>query len=479
VRQGDKKLFLGGRLKRLRRDLGLTQTGFAEGLGLSPSYLNHLERNQRPVTAQLLLKLAETYAIDLRAFSGEIHADEEADLHEVLSDPLFRDLSVPRHEVSDVVENAPGAAAAMTRLYRAWRDQQRRQALSDPQGRLAGAEAPLAEDPSAWVRDHIQSCRNHFPELEALGEAISDELRAPSHDFEATATRRLADRHKVQVSVMPYDVMMHWLRRYDFHRRRLLLSEELGAPSRAFSVAYQLGLIEGADAINALLDAAGPPDLPTRRLLKVSLANYLAAAMMMPYAEFHRQAEALDYDIERLADRFASSFEQVCHRLTALSRPDARGVPFFMIRLDAAGNVSKRFAGAAFAFSRIGTACPRWNLHQTFAAPGQILTQAIETEDGSRYFTVSRTVSRPRAQGAGAAETRLAIGLGCELKYASRLVYAKALALDTLAATPIGPGCNRCERQMCPQRASAPLSRTLTVDEQSRTISPLPFETHG
>jgi predicted transcriptional regulator/plasmid maintenance system antidote protein VapI len=471
--RGGKKLFLGGRLKRLRRELGLTQTGLADGLGVSPSYLNHLERNQRPMTAQLLLKLAQAYDVDLRAFSGEIHAEEEADLHEVFADPLFKDLSVPRHEVSDVVENAPGAAAAMTRLYRAYRDQQRRQALAQPQDQASSAEARLADAPPAWVRDYLQSRRNHFPDLDALGEAISGELAARPHLFEAAATSRLAERHKIQVSVMTYDVMGPWLRRYDYHRRRLMLSEQLEPQSRAFAVAYQLALAEGAEAINALVEGSDAPDLPTRRLLKVSLANYLAAAAMMPYAAFHRAAEALAYDLSLLSARFAASFEQVCHRLTTLSRTGARGVPFFMIRIDPAGNISKRFAGAAFPFSRFGGACPRWNVHAVFKEPGRIATQVIETQDGARYFTVSRTA--PRAAGGG----ELAISLGCELKHAGKLVYAKGVDLEHPAVTEIGPTCTLCERQMCPDRAAAPLSRTLTIDEWSRTVSPLPFETHG
>lgn len=122
----ERKLFLGGRLKRLRRDLGLTQTAMASDLGVSPSYLNHLERNQRPVTAQVLLRLAETYDLDLRAFTGDADAGASADLQEALADPLFRDLAIPRHEVTDLAENAPATAEAVVRLYRAFLDARRR-----------------------------------------------------------------------------------------------------------------------------------------------------------------------------------------------------------------------------------------------------------------------------------------------------------------------------------------------------------------
>jgi predicted transcriptional regulator len=271
--------------------------------------------------------------------------------------------------------------------------------------------------------------------------------------------------------------MVDYLRRYDPHRRRLMLAETLEAPSRAFALAYQLAAMEHADAINAAVQAAEAPDLPTRRLLKVSLTNYLAGAVLMPYGQFHEAAESLAYDIAVLAARFGVSFEQACHRLTTLSRPSARGVPFFLVRIDQAGNVSKRFASVSFPFSRFGGACPRWNLHSVFRAPGRVITQIVETQDKARFFTLSRTVER--AGGLGAETSDLAIGLGCELKYASRLVYARGLDLSDPAVTEIGPTCRLCERQDCRERAAPPVTRTLVVDELSRSVSPFPFETHA
>jgi hypothetical protein len=470
----ERKLFLGGRLKRLRRDLGLTQTKMAEDLGVSPSYLNHLERNQRPVTAQVLLRLAQAYDLDLRSFTTEPDAAGEADLAEVLADPLFRDLAIPRHEVVELAENAPGAAEAMVRLYRAYADRRRREAL----GTANGAALPEGLDatPADWVRDFIQARKNWFPELDELGERLAGELGTPGWGFEAAAAERLKSRHNVQVRVFPVHVMVDYLRRYDFHRRRLLLSETLEAPSRAFALAYQLASMEHAEAIAAAVQAAEAPDLPTRRLLKVSLTNYLAAAILMPYAAFQEAAEALAYDIGVLAARFGVSFEQACHRLTTLSRPNARGVPFFLVRIDQAGNVSKRYASVSFPFSRFGGACPRWNLHSVFRAPGRVVTQIVETPDRTRFFTLSRTVER--SGGLGAERSDLAIGLGCELKYAGRLAYARGLDLDNPVVTEIGPTCRLCERQDCRERAAPPVTRTLVVDELSRSVSPFPFAAH-
>lgn len=487
---GDRKMFLGGRLKRLRRELGHTQVRMASDLGVSPSYLNHLERNQRPMTAQVLLRLAQAYDLDLRAFSGDADRGGEADLQEVFADPMFRDLPIPRHEITDLVENAPGAAEAIVRLYRALLDQRRRESLGlsptlSDDAREAGGELT----PADWVRDHIQAHKNHFPDLDLLGEQIAADLK--SHTFAAESpqtageasvspyealVRKLEADWRIATRVLPVSVMVEYVRRYDPHRRRLLLSELLDGPARAFAVAYQLGLNSCGETLNGLVEAAGPPDLPARRLLKVSLANYLAAAIQMPYAAFHASAEELGYDIGLLCARFGVSFEQVCHRLTTLSRAGARGVPFFLIRTDNAGNISKRFASSAFPFSRFGGACPRWNIHASFKAPGRIVTQVVETfGDNTRYFTLARTVGRVTGAYGGSDDAELAVGLGCELKYAGRLVYARGLDLANPAATEIGPTCRLCERPNCRERAAPPITRTLTVDELAKTVTPFPF----
>lgn len=475
----ERKLFLGGRLKRLRRDLGLTQTRMAEGLGLSPSYLNHLERNQRPITAQLLLRLAATYDLDLRSFTGDPEGGGEADLQEVFADPLFRELSIPRHEVNDLAENAPGAAEAVVRLYRAYLDGRRREHLGAVPDAASDETSALPSTPTDWVRDYIQAHRNHFPDLDELGETIAGEMGASGWAFETAASQRLSDKHSVKVLILPAAVMVDYLRRYDIHRRRLMLSETLTGPSRAFAVAYQLAQAEGADVIGRLLDASAAPDLPTKRLLKVSLSNYLAAAIQAPYAAFHEAAETLAYDLSLLKARFGMSFEQTAHRLTTLSRPGARGVPFFLMRVDPAGNVSKRFASGAFPFSRFGGACPRWMIHSVFRTPGRIVPQIVETQDGERYFTLSRTVRRPASGYSGTETGELAIGLGCELKYAEKLVYARGLDLTRPVVTEIGPTCRLCERPNCRERAAPPVTRTLTIDDASRSISPYPFTTHN
>ena len=467
----DRKLFLGGRLKRLRRDLALTQTAMAADLGVSPSYLNHIERNQRPVTAQLLLRLADTYDVDLRTLGQSAGPASEAELAEAFADPVFQGLAVPRHEIVQLAEDQPAAADALLRLYRAFADRRARD----------GAETGGGDDsPADWVREYIQARRNHFPELDALGEALAEALAAdaPGEPFETRVRARLQALHGLSVRTLPAEVMVEWTRRYDPHRKRLLLSETLGPSSRAFAVAFQLALSEHDAELTALAEAAAAPDEATRRLLKVSLTNTLAAAILMPYGPFQRTAEETGYDLSRLQARFGVSYEQAAHRLTTLSRPTARGVPFFLMRVDQAGNISKRFASGAFPFSRFGGACPRWRLHSAFRTPGRVVTQIIETPDGGRWFTLARTVDR-QGHDAFTEGQDLAIGLGCELKHAHRLTYARGLDLIAPEVTPIGPACRLCHRHPCAERAAPPIDRPLVVDDWAKSVSPYPFASSG
>lgn len=473
----DRKLFLGARLKRLRRELGHTQSRMAEDLGVSPSYLNLLERNQRPVTAQVLLRLAEAYDLDLRGLSADPDAAGAAGLTEVFADGLFRDLNLPRHEVAEMAENAPGVAEAVVRLYQAYLDRNKlaEVGLGRPE---EGEEALSVVTPSDWVREHIRSQRNFFSELEDEAERLATELQPEPQEFAAAAKQRLESRHGVSVRVVPLETLPQSLRRFDHHRRRLYVSELLTSSGRAFALAYQLALLEMVDPIQRLLARAAPPDRPTTGLLKVSLLNYAAAAMLMPYDAFFEAMEKTSYDIELVRARFGVSYEQACHRLTTLARNGQRGVPFFMIRVDSAGNISKRFASGPFPFSRFGGACPRWNIHTSFKTPGRIVTQVVETPDGALYFTVSRTVRR-LVSGYTGDDQELAIGLGCELRHAPRLLYSRGLDLAAPVATAIGPACRICERPACPQRAAEPINRTLMVDDFTKSISPYPFAPSG
>lgn len=469
------KLFIGARFRRLRRQLARSQTRMAEELGISASYVNLIERNQRPVTAQILLKMAQTYDIDLRDLAAADKDRAFIELNEVFSDALFRSMDLAKQELHDFAELCPNVVAAVQRLYRGYIEA--RQGETMAAARLAGRDqAPThVVSPVERVRDLIEANRNHFASLEAAAEQLRDELGAPSDALFRALSDRLRERHGILVRILPVEVMQATLRRWVRHQRQLHVSELLDGPSRNFQLAFQITLMEIAPAIDDIVAQSKDLDDAARRLFRASLANYSAAAIIMPYTRFQEAAETLGYDIGILQQRFGASFEQVCHRLTTLQRPNARGVPFFMLRIDHAGNVSKRFSSGSFPFSKYGGTCPLWNVHATFDRPGHLVRQVIELPDGNRYFSIARTIDRLGAP-YGRPAPRYAIGLGCELKYAQRLVYSAGLNLDQPEATPIGINCRLCERADCGQRAEPPLTRPLLFDESIRGASPFMFQ---
>jgi len=461
------KLFLGHRLRRLRRDHQLSQTDMAQSLGISPSYLNHLERNQRPVTAALLLKLAELYEVDVRVFAAGGGARTGSDaLAEIFSDNLLSDLGVPRYELAELANNAPSIADAIARLYTAIKEAERNPSMA------TSGDARALVTPENWVRDYIQQHRNHYPELEQCAETLGGALSDPLSMSEPMR-RRLKEAWGISARVVPQDELGNVSQLYDPDRRLFLLSSQLRPENRTFALAYQLALVEFAAVLDRMVVEAAPPDEGVRQLLHMSLANYAAGAIMMPYGHFLASAEQYRYSIDRLCGEFGANVEQVAHRLTTLNRPGARGVPFFMLRVDPAGNISKRYAGENFPFSRFGGTCPRWNLHAAFQAAGQVVTQLIETPDGHRYFTVARTIERPiKSDLSGGL---LAIGLGCDIRHAHRLHCAEGYDLANAPVTPVGPACAICPRMDCAYRATPPAGRMLAVDATRKTISPFPF----
>ncbi|MCO4054072.1 MAG: DUF2083 domain-containing protein [Bosea sp.] len=473
--ESGRKILAGARLRRLRRELALSQTSMAMELGISVSYLNLMERNQRPVTAQVLIRLAEVYDVDPRSFAREEEIRAASELEEVFSDPLFRASPVPKTELREAADIAPSLVSAIQRLYRAYVETR-----ESGEGGFTDADRSEGgqigrDNPVERVRDFLHAANNHFPEIEEIAERVAGELSGAGHELFHALGERLRERHGLRVQILPVDVMSQALRRFDRHRRRLMISELVEPCGRTFQAACQLAFIEANDLIDAIAARLDPGQGPVRRLLRITLGNYFAAALMMPYARFLQAAETLDYDVDVLSARFSASFEQVAHRLTTLARPTARGIPFFLVRADLAGNVSKRFSSGSFPFSRFGGTCPRWNLHQAFRSPGRVLTQIVELPDGARWFSMARTVRRT-ASPWGEPEAQFVIGLGCELKFASRLVYSRGLDLKTYEPTPIGINCRLCERQNCSQRAAPPLMRTLQIDESVRGISPFDFE---
>ncbi len=446
----------------------------ASELGFSTSYLNLVERNQRPVSAQFLLRLAEVYDIEISAFAGTDEARAFADLSEVLADPMFKGLGLSRGEMQDMADAAPQAVDAFTLLYKSF--QQAKNSATELSSQVVERDGTGASSifPEDEVRDFIHDHKNYFPELDEAAEALHEELGLQRDDAFMVLAGRLDEEHGIRVRIMPHEVMPETLRHFDLHRRQLLISEMLDASARSFQLALQLAMLEYRPVVQRIGEQHTWHTEEARRLVRISLFNYIAGALLMPYTRFLNDAKTLKYDIEHMARRYNTSFEQVCHRLTTLQRPGERGIPFFFIRVDKAGNVSKRFSAGRFHFSRFGGTCPLWRVHDTFSTPGKVDTQIIEMPDDTRYFSVARTVKRQGAR-YGQPDQQLAIGLGCDIVYARELIYAKGHDLENPEATPVGPNCRLCERPACPQRANPPITKALVLDERSRGVSAYRF----
>ncbi len=469
-----RKILAGARLRRVRSEIGISQSAMANELGISISYLNLIERNLRPVTAQLLIRLSETYGIDPSSFAQDEEQIATSELAEILSDEVFRPIEISRQEIRALVEQAPSIGDALKKLYGSYLDLREFQSaaaggMSDSE--RGGASLSNSQDTVENIRNFLQHANNHFPAVEEAARLVVEKIRQHGCDLLSALSAHLHQTHSIRVQIMPVAIMGKTLRRFDVHRRKILISELVEPSGRAFQVAYHLGLLESGAVIDDFCNDLENKDGQVRKLARVSLANYFAAAVMMPYEEFLKAAEELAYDVDVLSARFSASFEQVAHRLTTLSRPSARGIPFFMIRVDNAGNVSKRFSSGSFPFAKYGGTCPRWNIHQTFSNPRRVETQIIELPDGAKWFSLAKTVRR-LASPWGEDDSQFVVGLGCELKYANRLVYAKGLDLKSLAATPIGVNCRLCERRNCVQRAAPPLLKPIEVNENIRGYSP-------
>lgn len=463
------KLLIGPRLRRFRQTLGLTQGRMAEDLGISASYLNLMERNQRALSAKVLLRMAGIYDFDIAEFTGAGDAHLVAEVFEAMRDPLFKGEAISKNEAEDLVNASPSAAKAFLKLYSKHRDLARRNmdmAVDRDKVELLEQSAEAVE----VVRRFIHKQKNFFPELDAAAEGLSKEIGLSKREPHAALTERLKDKHGLSVRVVPIDIMPQMLRYFDRHSKRINLSELLRQSGRRFQLAFQIGMLEQRALIDDIIKKANFPGREAEGLMRTSLANYFAAATLMPYSRFLKEAENTKYDIDLLSYRFGTSFEQTAHRLTTLQKSDARGIPFFFVRIDVAGNVSKRFSAGRFHFSQFGGACPLWNIHETFQTPGKTITQMIQMPDETTYFSVAKMVSRSDGT-FNAPPQKLAIALGCDIAYAPRLIYAQGYDLANPHPTPIGVNCYLCERQNCRQRAHAPLNKTLSFDERARGVS--------
>ncbi|MFV0293443.1 MAG: short-chain fatty acyl-CoA regulator family protein [Paracoccus sp. (in: a-proteobacteria)] len=470
------KLIIGQRLKILRTTLGLTQAQMAEQLGVSASYITLIESDQRPASAKLLMRLAQVYDLNVAELAPDTDAQLAADFEAALKDPVLEAEGVSRAEVEAVLQASPKIAASLVRLQSRLGDAlMRRQAdeSSLPDHGKAEALTQIAK-PVEQVRDWFYENRNYIDALDQVAEGIADENKL-HRDGSGIALHGLLAAHSIRIRRLPASVMGGSLRRYDPHRKELLLSELLDVASRRFQMAVLIARLNYQDLIDEIMSEAAFDGDAARSLARVSLANYFAAALLMPYQPFLAACESERYDIELISHRFGTSFEQTAHRMTTLQRQEARGIPFFFVRVDRAGNVSKRFSAGRFPFSRFGGTCPLWNIHSAFETPERIQTQLIRMPEGARYFSIARTVTRVGGSFAAPAP-RLAIGLGCDVAFAPRLIYADSIDHERTEPTEIGLNCYLCERQNCASRAHAPINRNLAVNELERSIALFSFE---
>ncbi|MDB5660089.1 MAG: Cro/Cl family transcriptional regulator [Cypionkella sp.] len=457
------KLYAGAKLRELRGRLTLTQRVFADKLGVSLPYLNQMENNHRPVSASVLLALAQEFALDMSELNPGEGERLVSNMREALADPVFAKTAPPLADLRLAASNAPALARAFLDLHRAYRQSHERLAsLDEALGREGTA---MRASPWEEVRDFFHYCDNYVDSLDRAAERLTDQNS--NKDVISLATEALK-QHGIDIHFSNNSP----LRQFDPTTRILTLSARAATPTQRFQLLYQTALETQNDLLESSLDLARFQSNEARDIAKIGMANYFAGAALMPYRAFLAAAQETRHDLERLADLFGASIEQVAHRLSTLQRPGAKGIPFFFVRVDQAGTITKRHSATRLQFARFGGACPLWNVHRAFETPGHFLRQLAETPDGVRYLCLARDVSKPG--GAYAAPIRrYAIGLGCEISHAASLVYSDGLDLKG-RFEPIGISCRICERKNCHQRSVPPLERRLKVDPNLRGL--LPYE---
>tara|TARA_R110002049_G_scaffold10127_6_gene50573 strand:+ start:41786 stop:43186 length:1401 start_codon:yes stop_codon:yes gene_type:complete len=462
------KLYAGVKLRETRTRVGLTQKNFAARLGVSLPYLNQMENNNRPVSTNVVLALASEFGLDVTELSSGDGERLVSDLREALADPVFAGDMPGMADIRLTASNAPGLAHAFLTLHQNYRQVHERLASLDE---ALGREDARAT-PSPWeeVRDFFHYCDNYIDAVDRAAEHFAS--REGGHrNMRVAAVSSLANAG-VQVIFDDADR----LRAFDPTTKTLRISARAAPETQTFQLLLQMALTRQDALLEATLDLARFHSRAARDIAKIGLANYFAGAALLPYATFQEKAQACRHDLEVLAGHFGASIEQIAHRLSTLQRPGAKGIPFFFVRVDQAGTITKRHSATRMQFARFGGACPLWNVHRAFETPGRFLRQLAETPDGVRYISLARDISKPAGR-FGAPVRRYAIALGCEVRHAPALVYADGLDINRAQAfEPIGISCRICERKDCHQRSVPPLERQLVVDPNLRDVLPYRVE---
>ncbi|MBM2712955.1 DUF2083 domain-containing protein [Mesorhizobium caraganae] len=458
------KLYIGRKVRDLRLANQATQAQFAERLGISVSYLNQIESNQRPVSAAVLLALADKFKIDISDLSGAEGDRLLSALAEVLKDSLFGSFSPNLQELKLVVHNAPGVAHALITAHQAYRHNSERLAsLDDTLGR---ASAVVEHTPYEEVRDFFHFMDNYIHEIDVMAEKLAGEIGISDQDSHTALASHLENTFQVRISraVDNEDLM----RNFDERQRVLTLSPYLAPATRDFQIALQIAQLAAGAVIDQILDNAAFRTSEATEICRIGLHNYFAGALILPYSKFMGAAREVRHDLDLLSVRFGASLEQICHRLSTLQRPGQKGIPIFFARIDRAGNITKRHSAAKLQFARFGAACPLWNAHQAFEAPGQIIRQLAETPDGVRYLCIATQITKG-GRGFHSPRQYFALALGCEISYADQFVYGDAMGVGNRGSfDPIGISCRICERRNCAGRAVPPLKSQLVIEHYKR-----------
>ena len=464
-------LKIGPKIKSFRRQLGLQANKLAEQLGISASYLNLIESGKRKIDGDLLLKVCEELKIELSDLTNKSDLNLVNDISELLDDKLFEDLDIVGPEVKDLVNTNPKIAKALIKLGDNFK--QKDHEIINKVENLSGKiiDSRKTAFPGEVISDFLQEKKNYFPKLEEFANSIFEKVQKNNR----TRYVALCDFLKTEYSITVKDVIPDegkpFSKIFDKNKKELLLSDYNSLETKKLHAAAQIAQEGAMEEINNYLSEFKFPTEESKRLTQIALLNYCGAAILMPYKLFHSECKKLKYDLELLQNTFATSFEQVAHRVTSLQDPKLPGIPFHFLRVDVAGNISKRFSLSGIEIPRYGGACPRWNVYSAFSRPGVIQAAVSKMTNGEKYVCIARTVEKGVGR-YGQKKSMLSIGLGCEAKYAKDFVYTENLSLsDKKTEIPIGVSCRTCDRLDCSQRAFPPLHKKFDVDVNARGVS--------
>ena len=464
-------LKIGPKIKAFRRQLGLQANKFAEQLSISPTYLNLIEGGKRKIDGDLLIKISKELRVELSDLTSKSDINLENNISELLDDQLFEDLDILGPEVKDLVSTNPKIARALIKLGDNFKqkDHEIVSKVENISGKII--DSRKASFPGEVISDFLQENKNYFPKLEDFANDVFDNVQKNNR----TRYIALCDYLKKKYSITVKDVIPEeekpFSKIFNKDKKELLLSDYNSLETKKLHAAAQIAQEGAIDIITDYLSKFNFPSDESKRLTQVALLNYCGAAILMPYKLFHNECKKLKYDLELLQNTFATSFEQVAHRVTCLQDPKLPGIPFHMLRTDIAGNISKRFSLSGIEIPRYGGACPRWNVYSAFTRPGVIQAAVSKMTNGEKYVCIARTVEKGVGR-YGQSKSILSIGLGCEAKYAKEFVYTENLDIsDKKTEIPIGVSCRTCDRLDCSQRAFPPLHKKFDVDINTRGVS--------